>query len=427
MRGLSETPSDFSHPRAWDRNRCTGCLRVRHTDAAIELYTATPAGQVVPGHKLPRLDPEGIAPTLRAGSDSSHGSYTAPRPIHPHRPRCITAREAGRLHGFPDWFSFYPLKWHAYRQIGNAVCPPVAKALGLQVMRALGYTPTKPSRVIELTDEFRLPDERPRTLRRIPQILNYPPVVAHLFAKAFDATTKRLRDSRFSFADVQEAIAKTGVNLSWTRADTFLAEIARSRNVRSILAACLSQGFSIREVTDGTAIGEFVVAGQPEAIDERDFLRVSSREIGGAVALGVDCLVDLNETESLLCLLANPVVRGALWGEPAADIELEPLRGEKGTVAYLYRRLDTPGCAVAFGLGNYPNRVRLARLAKATNRDELVVFVPATNKHVLAARFENCKSAPRERTRAVFAVDGQVPSQKQGKRRTRRDNQPTLF
>ncbi len=54
----------------------------------------------------------GIAPTLRAGSDSAHGSYTAPRPIHPFLPRCITTREAARLHGFPDWFAFYPLKWH---------------------------------------------------------------------------------------------------------------------------------------------------------------------------------------------------------------------------------------------------------------------------------------------------------------------------
>src|SRR6185437_14122619 len=110
------------------------------------VYAATLPGHTVPGHKLPKLHPEGISSTLRAGSDSTHGSYTAPRPIHPYRPRCITAREAARLHGFPDWFAFYPTKWHAYRQIGNAVCPPVARAVGFSILAALGLSPFKPAK-----------------------------------------------------------------------------------------------------------------------------------------------------------------------------------------------------------------------------------------------------------------------------------------
>ena len=160
-RGLLEDRSDFSYRRRWDRQRCTGCLRIRHSANAVELYAATPPGSTVPGHKLPRLDPNGICSTLRAGSDSTHGSYTAPRPVHPFRPRCITAREAARLHGFPDWFAFFPTKWHAYRQIGNAVCPPVARAVGFSILSALGLAPWKPKKLIALADTFELPVDRP--------------------------------------------------------------------------------------------------------------------------------------------------------------------------------------------------------------------------------------------------------------------------
>ncbi len=261
LRSATVGKCDFSHKRSWDVSRCTGCLRVDHSAKSIALYSATQPGAMVPGHKLPRLDPHGIAPTLRAGSDSSHGSYTAPRPIHPYRPRCITVREAARLHGFPDWFTFYPLKWHGYRQIGNSVCPPVAHALGLAILRAIGVRPSKPRGKVVLADEFQLPPDRPRTLKRIPQVVHYPPVIDWLFRRRTKA------DSTFDFGDVQKAIAETGVSLTWVRSDTFLQEIARSRNVAKLLEPCLSQGFTIRRIEHGNAIGEFVRIGHAEGIE----------------------------------------------------------------------------------------------------------------------------------------------------------------
>ncbi len=267
MRGRAVNAGDFSHPRVWDSTRCTGCLRVKHAPHAIALYAATPSGTMVPSHKLPKLDPAGIAPTLRAGSDSSHGSYTAPRPIHPFKPRCITVREAARLHGFPDWFGFYPLKWHGYRQIGNAVCPPLAHALGAAILRALRIRPVKPKRAIELGDEFHLPPERPRSLKRIPQILHFPPVIEKLFLDRFDEANGRLTAPKFSFIDVQKAIASTGVALTWVRSDTFLAEIARSRNVLRLLAPCLRRGFTIQKLGEGKAIGQFVPLGHPDGLE----------------------------------------------------------------------------------------------------------------------------------------------------------------
>ncbi|MBY0514640.1 MAG: DNA cytosine methyltransferase [Gemmataceae bacterium] len=276
MRGIAGTAADYSHPRAWNQKICTGCLRVRHTPAAVALYRSTSPGEMVPSHKLPRLDPAGIAPTLRAGSDSSRGSYTAPRPIHPFEPRCITVREAARLHGFPDWFGFYPLKWHGYRQIGNAVCPPVAHAIGTCVLHALGIRPAKPKAAIELADEFHLPPERPRTLRRIPQVVHYPPVIERLFRDRFDAARRKLLASEFTFADVQKAIADTGVSLGWVRRDTFLSEIARSRNVTRLLEPCLRHGFTIRKCERDEVIGQFVLQGHPEGLEVKARSRVES-------------------------------------------------------------------------------------------------------------------------------------------------------
>ena len=285
MRGQVIEPGDYSYPRQWDSSRCTGCLRVRHSPNAIALYVATPNGAMVPSHKLPKLDPGGIAPTLRAGSDSSHGSYTAPRPIHPFHPRCITVREAARLHGFPDWFGFYPLKWHGSRQIGNAVCPPLAFALGQVVLRALGIRPMKPKKAIPLTDDFHLPPDRPRSLKRIPQVLHYPPVIEKLFLDRFDEVGRKLSSSRFSFVDVQKAIAETGVTLTWVRSDTFLTEIARSRNVLRLLDPCLRHGYTIRKLDSGKAIGQFVPRGHPDGLEVKS---LPNRSVSnGPLRLGV--------------------------------------------------------------------------------------------------------------------------------------------
>ena len=55
-----------------------------------------------------------------------------------------------RLHGFPDWFRFHATKWHGARQIGNAVPPPLAKAVASQIISALDVTPERPTKALEL-------------------------------------------------------------------------------------------------------------------------------------------------------------------------------------------------------------------------------------------------------------------------------------
>lgn len=49
----------------------------------------------------------------------------------------LTVRMAARIQGFPDDWTFCGSKTHAYRQVGNAFPPPVAQAIGRQIMRAI--------------------------------------------------------------------------------------------------------------------------------------------------------------------------------------------------------------------------------------------------------------------------------------------------
>jgi DNA (cytosine-5)-methyltransferase 1 len=120
-----------------ERYPLTACLLTRHADEVRRRFGATMPGQQDPISRFFRLDSFQQATTLRAGTDISRGRFTAPRPIHPVEPRCITVREAARLHSFPDWFRFHSTIWHGFRQVGNAVPPNLAWAVARQIRRAL--------------------------------------------------------------------------------------------------------------------------------------------------------------------------------------------------------------------------------------------------------------------------------------------------
>lgn len=130
-------PLDKSHPRKRQRTLLTACLRTRHSSKTVVRFDRTPAGSQEPISHFFRLDAASVAPTIRAGTGSDRGSHTAPRPIHSTKPRCITVREAARLHSFPDWFTFHPTKWHGFRQVGNAVPPLLARAVANEVVKLI--------------------------------------------------------------------------------------------------------------------------------------------------------------------------------------------------------------------------------------------------------------------------------------------------
>lgn len=142
----------WGYKRKWNPDVLTSSYRTKHSDISKNRFSETQAGSVEPISRFFKLSPDGISNTLRAGTDAARGAFTSPRPIHYANDRCITVREMARLHGFPDWFRFHRTKWHGARQIGNAVPPPLARAVASQVIQAMNVQISKPRRTLPLGD-----------------------------------------------------------------------------------------------------------------------------------------------------------------------------------------------------------------------------------------------------------------------------------
>lgn len=124
------------HKRATS-NFIWGHLGSQHTEKTISRFANTIPGKIDRVSRFLKLAPNGLCNTLRAGTDRSRGAFTAPRPIHYLHPRCLSIREAARLHTFPDWFQFHRTIWTGFREIGNAVIPLLAKSLGTEIIKCL--------------------------------------------------------------------------------------------------------------------------------------------------------------------------------------------------------------------------------------------------------------------------------------------------
>jgi DNA (cytosine-5)-methyltransferase 1 len=144
LTGDLEDADDLSWPRRRSPSRLSASMRTSHGVDVIRRFAATQPGERESVSRFLRLHPDGIAPTLRAGTAPDRGSYSAPRPIHYAYNRVISVREAARLHGFPDWFRPTAAKWHGFRQIGNAVPPPLARAVAIQVREAFDWDAEQP-------------------------------------------------------------------------------------------------------------------------------------------------------------------------------------------------------------------------------------------------------------------------------------------
>ena len=134
-RGINEEP--FPNNGAKRLKGLTGCMTTNHSEKVIKRFSDTLPGTSEKISRYKRLNWDGVSPTLRAGTIRGKGQFMAPRPIHPTYPRCITTREAARLHSFPDWFEFYPTKWYGMMQIGNSVPPFLGENVGRKLLKLI--------------------------------------------------------------------------------------------------------------------------------------------------------------------------------------------------------------------------------------------------------------------------------------------------
>ena len=82
-------------------------------------------------HAYGRLHRKGLARTITTQFNNPGSG----RFWHPTEDRALTPREAARLQGFPDSFSFAPSYWRAARLIGNALDSSIA-SIGYKIVRA---------------------------------------------------------------------------------------------------------------------------------------------------------------------------------------------------------------------------------------------------------------------------------------------------
>lgn len=84
-------------------------------------------------NRFGRLNWNGTFNTIMAKVEPYWG-----RVIHPEQDRLISARESARAQGFPDRIHFAGSISEQYRLIGNAVPPPLGRAIGAAVLDTLG-------------------------------------------------------------------------------------------------------------------------------------------------------------------------------------------------------------------------------------------------------------------------------------------------
>jgi len=116
-----------------------------HSADMIERFSYLEVGKRERGSFHDRLHPERPSYTLRAGS----GNFSPLRPVHHKYNRVISVRESARLQGFTDdfiWPDRIP-RLQQYRQVGNAVPPPLAKAIAICLARQMGWKRDKASLV----------------------------------------------------------------------------------------------------------------------------------------------------------------------------------------------------------------------------------------------------------------------------------------
>lgn len=408
LMGYEKDPSDFSHPRKWEPTRCVGCNVVNHREDVRKLYQATRPGEMVPGHKLPRLKLDGTSPTLRAGSESEHGSHTSPRPVHPIEGRCITVREAARLHGYPDWFNFYPVKWHAYRQIGNSVCPPVARAIGTKIIRALGYQQRRPRKKLLLGDEYLLPANTLKQHTRITQLKEWPKVIEILVSQFINHRTGRLRKKYIAVEDIQNAINNSGAKMPRNPASRFIQDLSRSRNVVALLKPLLDLGYTIQLINkDEKQYGKIVPASTQGTIEKKDAIIISAKEFHNTSPIPKSSWPSPSK-KSFLRFIETRYAKKALFSNVALRVQYDTdlfneITSNLAQVEYQQNGLKRSGVAVVAKKTRLPSISDLLGIVEDRGYDFYILLIGLTSDLFAIIKYDKIDKLLQETDRIYFS------------------------
>jgi DNA (cytosine-5)-methyltransferase 1 len=124
-----------------------------HSQRIIERYASMRPGERDHFTRINKLDLDRPSFTIIVGSDKGGGKGH----IHPTEPREVTPRESARIQTFPDWWAFAGTVRHPIRQIGNAVPPLLAAAVGNAIRSQIfGLEPVPFKTILQVIDQNHL-------------------------------------------------------------------------------------------------------------------------------------------------------------------------------------------------------------------------------------------------------------------------------